>query len=143
MSRLFADGDKILDQLCDDSAALGAWVRDSASPGIWWQSSLSRKGVAEATLQNLYQLALDENMRKPLRRGFKMRLCREQSPPYGFAFSFADIYLLLLAFSEPFSRFVVEPRLRRTLPVLEKMIPLLPTIDGPGRGRSRDKTLKN
>ena len=141
MSRLMSDGDKLLEQLCVDTGALAAWVRDSASPRIWWKSPARPDAVTEATLDNLYHFALDENLHRPVRKGFKMRLCREEQAPYGFAYSFADIYLLVLAFSAPFERFVVEPRLRKMLLVLEKMIPLLPTIDGPGQTRSHEKTL--
>lgn len=138
MSRAFVDGDLLLDQLCEDTGGLGAWVRDSSSPRKWWMSCDAHQPVVEATLENLFALALAHNQQQPLRRGHKLRLCREQDPPFGLMFSFSDIYIVVLAFSQPFSRFVVEPRLRRTLPALEKLLGLLPPVDG-GRGRPKNE----
>jgi len=87
------------------------------------------------------EAALAELTEQPLRAGARLRLCLLESPPYGLVFSFAGIYLLLVAFEAPFNRFQVEPQLRRALPVLTQLVSRLPPLDGGEKEWARGRRL--
>lgn len=141
MPRVHQHGNSILTSLCTATGAIAASVRDESSPVVWWQSRGSRTALARAALDNLFdelRPLLDD---KPLRRGHRLRLCRDAEPPFGLAASLAGIYIALVVFDAPFNRFAAEPHLRRALPLLEGLVARLPPLDddraarGPRRAR--------
>ncbi|MFH1811714.1 MAG: hypothetical protein ABIJ09_23445 [Pseudomonadota bacterium] len=143
MPRVAQHGNSILTSLCTSAGALAACVRDESSPMTWWQSRGGRRVLCQAALDHLLEEALVEISDKPLRSGQRLRLCRDDTPPFGFAYSFAGIYIALVVFDAPFNRFIAEPHLRLALPLLERLVPRLPPLDddrtgveGTGRARS-------
>lgn len=135
MARAVDRGNAVLQGLCDATGANAARVRDTASPAVWWQSPVQVDAVLDASLDNLLEIALDTLPDRGLREGGLLRLCHNAQAPFGLAFSFAGIYVILLIFEEGFNRFQIEPQLRRALPVLEQLVPgLPPTNDAPAGG---------
>ena len=126
MSRVEIEGNALLKGLCRELRARAALVRDNSSPVIWWRSgALARPATAEQLAQ-LWQAAESALAGAELQRGARLRLCRDREPPFGFVFSFADIYLLLVACPDAFNRFAAEPHVRRVLALLEQLVPRLP-----------------
>jgi len=138
VSRVTEKGNRILDSLAEATGAWAAVVRDVSSPVTWWQSAFAPTALVEIELDRLRQAGLGAVGSAALLRGAQIRHCSEEDPPCGLVYSFAGIYLLLVLFDSAFNRFQVEPQARRTLPLLERLIPLLPTYDD-GQRASRDR----
>lgn len=129
MSRVIEHGNAILDSVVEATGATAAVVRDESSPMTWWSSG-PVEGVTGAVLDNLLALGKAHLGDRPLKAGARLRLVRLDEAPFGLAFSFSGVYVLLAAFAAPFNRFVVEPHVRQALPLLEQLVPRLPPLDG-------------
>ncbi|MBN2361585.1 MAG: hypothetical protein JXR83_19185 [Deltaproteobacteria bacterium] len=142
MQRAVAEGNAILTSLCRQLGARAALVKDTASPVVWWRSGPIQRPAVADQLTELWQKAEIELAGGLLRRGARLRVCRYREQPFGFVFSFAGIYLLLVACPSEFNRFAAEPHVRRATALLEQLVPRLPPRardrNGPvGLARSR------